>query len=303
MQEKTQPMGASELEQLADKRIELKFMLDEPLAESVMHWARQHLGVDAHCDSRWGDSYEVNTLYLDNDDFDVYYRREGVDGCKHRLRRYGHEHTVWLETKRKRNFVVHKNRTAVDEHEVARWREQVQLQETRTADPALTSQMRAAPESLHRQSHCDNASTVAWCGDWFANRVVQLELKPVVLVHYRRFARTAYLGGESLRLTIDSEIEARVARDWSVATRDEGRQIEQVQQIGGARILELKFNNSMPALFKQLLQAYPILATQFSKFRTAVNICCPVSSKLGQVAHGAQSDNDRGARVQESWLK
>jgi hypothetical protein len=255
--------------QLVNRRIELKFLLDDTLTDSVKDWARQYLGVDAHCDPQLGDSYEVNTLYLDSLEFDVFHQRQGTDRCKHRLRCYGTESTVWLESKRKRRLVVHKNRTAVNLVELRRLREH--------ANPNLTDKDASAPmrpewvaERSNLQLHSEDA--LPWCGDWFIECVVQRRLKPTVLVHYRRFARTARIDGADLRLTIDSEMQARPMHDWKIAPR-EGHALAEIGPPG--KILELKFHNTMPALFKQLLQQYPILATRFSKFRTAVETCFP----------------------------
>lgn len=258
-------VGKPSTERLADKRIELKFVLDDLLAEVVKDWARQHLGVDAHCDPELGDSYEVSTLYLDSPDFDVFHRRKGIGRCKHRLRRYGQEQMVWLETKRKRNFVVRKNRTAVAESELQLLRDQVTAR-TAGIDEIVSSNL---DQSEARSTFEDSKSP--WCGDWYTKRVINRNLRPAVLVHYRRFARMATIGDESLRLTIDSELQGRATNDWNIPARERSS----VQEISKSKILELKFHNTMPTLFKELLRQHSIIATQFSKFRSTVSLCFP----------------------------
>ncbi len=222
-----------------DKRIELKYMLDAKLSTEVRAWAREHLGVDAHCNDSLGDSYDVNTLYLDTPELDLYYRTGNIGKAKHRIRRYGDELTLWVETKRKKANVVNKNRTATSEDEV-----------------------------ISRLSNLTDQTP--WCGDWFAARIIERRMQPTVQVHYRRFARTSTLGGESLRLTIDSQLQARPDDGWNVVSTSENANRERINATD-AEILELKFHNQMPHLFKELLRTFAIPATGFSKFRTAID--------------------------------
>ncbi|TWU55543.1 polyphosphate polymerase domain-containing protein [Rubripirellula reticaptiva] len=225
--------------QIHDKRIELKYVLDAKLSLEVRQWAREHLGVDGHCNDALGDSYDVNTLYLDTAELDIFHRSSDFGKAKHRIRRYGDDSTLWVETKRKKANVVKKNRTATSEQEV----------ESRLTD--LSDQ-------------------TAWCGDWFSDRVVQRQLQPTVQVHYRRFARTSILGGESLRLTIDSQLQASPIDGWNVASTSDVANHAKRMAITSDEILELKFHNQMPHLFKELLRTFAIPATGFSKYRTAV---------------------------------
>ncbi|QDT05388.1 VTC domain protein [Rubripirellula lacrimiformis] len=225
--------------QIHDKRIELKYMLDASLSLQVQQWAREHLGIDRHCNETLGDSYDVNTLYLDTPDYDLFHRTGKAGRAKHRIRRYGDEKSLWIETKRKKQNVVRKNRTAADADEVL-------------------SQL-SAPDD-----------TSPWCGAWFRDRVVDRNLQPAAQVHYRRFARTATFDGESLRLTIDSNLQASPAQGWLVAAASDPHPPSQRLQATDSQILELKFYNHMPHLFKELLRTFAIPATGFSKYRTAV---------------------------------
>ncbi len=224
-----------------DKRIELKYLLDEPLAQSVKEWAREKLGVDPHCCETLVDSYDVHTLYLDTHHWDLYHRTGVVGSTKHRIRRYSHEETLWLECKRKKKEVVRKNRTAVPGNEVF--------------------------ERLSKPSTCEN---LPWCGDWFAQRVADRGLRPAIQVHYRRFARTSTLEGENLRLTIDSQLQASQVSGWDDSLVNSQSDNLPRQDVSPVQILELKFHNHMPVLFKELLQQFALPANGFSKYRTAV---------------------------------
>ncbi len=225
--------------QVHDQRIELKYLLDADLSQQVRQWARERLGVDAHCSDTFGDSYDVTTLYLDTPELDLFHRTGEIGKAKHRIRRYGDEPTLWVETKRKKSDVVNKNRTATNDGEV-----------------------------VARLS--DLSDPTAWCGSWFATRVSERRLQPTVQVHYRRFARTSTLGGENMRLTIDSQLQASAADGWNVASTSDAANQDRIRATD-AEILELKFHNTMPVLFKELLMTFAIPVTGFSKYRTAVN--------------------------------
>ncbi len=254
-----------------DNRIELKYALDEHLAEEVKFWAREQLGVDPHCCGTLGDSYDIHTLYLDTPQLDLYHRTGIAGSSKHRIRRYGSEDTLWLERKRKKNDFVKKSRTAVPEQEVYE----------RFAGRAV-------------------ADSAPWCGDWFAQRVAQRLLRPAIQVHYRRFARTTLLENENLRLTIDSHLQASRVSDWSDSLVAGSGQESPRLAIANIQILELKFHNHMPLLFKELLTKFPIMATGFSKYRTAVSasglIAVEESSDVSCPSHG--SPNELGAPSQ-----
>jgi hypothetical protein len=88
-----------------------------------------------------------------------------------------------------------------------------------------------------------------------------------VLVHYRRLARTAMLNNENLRLTIDSHIQCSLPSQWNVSQRAEVI----VRDVPNVYILELKFCNQMPSLFKDLLRTFPLARTSFSKYRSAID--------------------------------
>ncbi len=227
--------------QVHNKRIELKYLLDTRLSLEVRQWACENLGVDGHCSECLGDSYEINTLYFDTPELSLFHRLSNAGKTKHRIRRYGDETTLWVETKRKKGNVVFKNRTASNESDVT-----------------------------GRLLNLGDDSP--WCGDWFASRILERHLQPTIQVHYRRFARTSTLDGQGMRLTIDSRLQASPANSFNVASSSDKVNRELRTNAASVEILELKFQNSMPHLFKQLLRMFSIPATGFSKYRTAVSM-------------------------------
>lgn len=218
------------------QRIEMKFQLDAKQSQEIRCWAHRHLGVDRNCKSDSDDSYDLNTLYLDSSELDVFHHTGRTGYSKHRIRRYGNEQTLWLETKRKKQMVVSKNRTSVRETEYL--------------------------------SRCLHGSTNDWCGNWFFDRITERMLLPQVQIGYRRFARVSTLDGESLRLTIDSQMKARSAQGWKLS--ESFVNVADAISFADCEILELKFHGSMPWLFKELLRTFSISPTGFSKYRTAM---------------------------------
>ncbi len=215
-------------------RVELKFVVNETVAEQVRRWATQHLGPDGHCDPLLGDGYRVSSLYLDTPGFDIYHRSKPFGQRKFRLRRYGIEETIWLETKQKSNGLSRKRRAAVPESEIAML-----------------------------QLPCNSE----WYGDWFHRRIVTRQLHPVATVTYERFARIGSTSDGDIRLTIDRDLRGTGTSAWLVPRGSS----EEIELLPDGFVVELKFRDVMPVIFKQLLSDLPLHPAMFSKYRAAVD--------------------------------
>jgi hypothetical protein len=224
---------------------EMKFVVDATVADSIAAWAEQHLVADPHAGEN-GEGYCVNSLYLDTPSFDTFRRRPGYRRRKFRLRRYGNEPTIWLEVKRKRNGLVRKRRVAVAESEWSR-----QLQQPGDLD---------------------------WEGAWFRRRLDQRQLQPVCQVTYRRTARVGKSATGPIRLTIDRDLFATHASDWSVPSGS----LSGDPLLSGQRIVELKFRDVLPASFRGLIQDLRLAPSAFSKYRESVAACIPLSRLAGE---------------------
>ncbi|MFG0267357.1 MAG: polyphosphate polymerase domain-containing protein [Rhodopirellula sp. JB055] len=227
-----------------DKRIELKYQLDSSLASEVKQWAREHLTADPNCES--GDSYDVNSLYLDTPQLDLFHQTGRIGRRKYRVRRYGYESKLWLESKSKKKNEVQKNRCVGSEDEVMNTL--LQLNDRNTEGESSTPSF----------------------GDWFRDQAIKKELQPTTQIHYRRFARMGSEQGQNMRLTIDSQLHASPASGWDVASENSDSDRSQRVKATGLEILELKFHRFMPHRFKELLREFPIPLTGFSKYRAAV---------------------------------
>lgn len=224
---------------------EMKFVVNEDIAQTIMAWARQHLAADPHareCD----EGYHVNSLYLDTPDFDTFRRQPGFRRRKFRLRRYGQESTIWLEVKRKRNGHVRKRRVSV-------------------ADAMLIQHL-VQPENPE------------WEGAWFRRRIDQRQLRPVCQVTYRRFARIGMSATGPVRLTVDRDLFAAHATVWQVPAEP----LSGEPLLKSRRIVEFKFRDVLPASFRGLIQDLRLEPATFSKYRECVAACVSLTRLTGE---------------------
>lgn len=121
----------------------------------------------------------------------------------------------------------------------------------------------ASPELL-----MDLRAPESEAGGWFRRECIERQLRPVCEVHYQRLAWST--GGA--RLTIDENLHARFSEVWRVGDDPDGS----VEFDPDLRILELKFRDHMPAIFRILLQEFDLRVTTFSKYRTAVESVVPI---------------------------
>ena len=230
---------------------EIKFLIDEDVANELMNWSSSHLERDPHSDPELGSGYRVNSLYLDTALFDVFHRSEGYRQQKFRLRRYGNESTVWFEQKRKRHGLVRKKRVGVNDVDITR-----RLVQTPDAD---------------------------WDGHWYRHRIEERLLKPVCQITYERVAFVKSISGTPARLTIDSKLVAAPTTDWIVPQAP----LDGEFLLNEKRILELKFRGAMPVLFRELVERHRLQVTSFSKYRTAVERCHALNKGLPHDRRGS----------------
>lgn len=229
---------------------ELKFLLEPAHAVEVLDWARRRLSADPHASGALGDGYFVNNLYLDTPQFDIYRRSEESKRKKFRLRRYNGEATIWLEEKRKRQRRVCKRRTSIAEAE------------------------------LH--SRLFESAGADWLGAWFREQFEVRQLRPVCQTSYHRFARVGETAEGAVRLTIDSCLAACPMDDWRVPASP----LNTASLLGDRRILELKFRDSLPAMFRRLIQDLRLEIASFSKYRASVDACLPAARRSAPTTPG-----------------
>jgi hypothetical protein len=211
---------------------ELKFVVPCSLAAQIREWTRARLSPDPNGSGSLGDAYRITSLYFDTEQFDVFQRNGSFGRSKYRIRRYDASEVAFLERKLKTRGLVSKRRTIVRLDELKR-----------VAGPE--------PEP-------------DWIGCWYHQRLLARQLKPICQISYERTARVAMTGCGPIRLTLDNGIRARPVSGVAFTGVEEGALLLEHKVI-----IELKYRLEMPALFKQLVEAFALNPQPISKYRLA----------------------------------
>ena len=105
---------------------------------------------------------------------------------------------------------------------------------------------------------------------WFVRDLETHHLKPVLLVSYERHAFVGNLDGEAVRLTLDRNLHARECREIVVPGPVDGGAC-----LVADRILEVKFENELPAPIAAVLQSLDLVPESFSKYRCGIETLFP----------------------------
>ncbi|MFO1500351.1 MAG: polyphosphate polymerase domain-containing protein [Verrucomicrobiota bacterium] len=240
-----------------DAAYEIKFVVPTSVAEAALVWARSHMAPDPHASNTDGDGYRVNSLYFDTPRLDVYQRNGSYGKSKYRVRRYGTESTIFLERKLKSRGLVSKRRTRIAEDELSR-----------------LARVELEP---------------GWIGYWFRRRLVARQLEPRCQICYDRVARVGMMPEGPIRLTVDRNVRAFVTGEYQVA-----EMASWMPLLPDRCILELKFRQEMPPLFKSLLQALSLAPQPVSKYRLSVQAfgLAPEANAAQPAAHNGHVTAD-----------
>jgi hypothetical protein len=212
---------------------EVKFVLTEEQAAEVSARVAGHLALDPYADPALGNAYLTTSVYTDTPSFDVFYRTEGYNRDKFRVRRYGHAGPVFVERKTKNGEKVRKHRARINPAEVPE-----------LARPALNGE---------------------WAGEWFHSQILEKRLRPVCRVAYERVAYLGTADGGTVRLTFDRNIRGLLANEWKLEA------VGAVPPLLPDRVVcEFKFRTAMPALFRGVVADLGLTPAAFSKYRSFV---------------------------------
>ena len=253
------PQAGPTANPVRDGAYEIKFLLDHAVADEILKIVRAKMQPDPNADPRLYDRYQINSLYFDNDQLDVFRRMGGFRKRKFRLRRYGLASSLFVERKAKTRGIVRKRRTMIPESELPR------ILET-------------APD-------------VTWDGFWFYRRLVRRGLRPKVHIAYERIARVCMASDGPIRLTVDRKLICRPESSTHFPVLEQGAPL-----FTDKSILELKFKTVLPPLFNTIVREFGLTPVSVSKYRTAIVACglhvgmfggAEVSAKLENAAAGA----------------
>lgn len=226
------------------QRFEFKYFLPRSQARPLIAELRPYMIWDPLAASTDG-AYRVNSLYFDTPDFDCFWDKEaGVsDRKKLRLRYYGDsllpESELYVEIKRKKDVLVIKDRVNIRVHEAKGSRLQRKLQELHKANPSAEFNGEVS---------------------WFLRRN---SLRPKLFISYVRTALLAKRNKE-FRVTLDQDIVAR----QQFALDHNPRRLAGIYP--GGVVLEVKYQNVLPAWFHRILQKFELERLAFSKYGNSV---------------------------------
>lgn len=213
---------------------ELKFLVREEFAGVIANRMRGELDPDPYARGPNGDDYTVSTLYYDTPEMHILRGDRRFGRSKWRIRRYSEEDAVFLERKLRADGMLYKRRT------------------------------RVAPDELERLDQAPaHDPEPGWAGDWFRTRMMRRAMRPVCEIRYDRIARQTVTRDGLARMTLDTGLH------YAAAGNSGFRHAADRPLIAGMAVVELKFHHAPPAVFKSLLESFPIVPARFSKYRTA----------------------------------
>jgi SPX domain protein involved in polyphosphate accumulation len=127
----------------------------------------------------------------------------------------------------------------------------------------LERKMRRGDRLAKRRSAVALAQLDDLADNWFVRRLALRHLAPVCEVTYRRTARQRGEGGA--RLTIDEALVAGRSRQLAFGVDD------RTPILTNRAVVEIKFRDHAPAVFRHLLEEFQLGPQRTSKYRIAVD--------------------------------
>jgi len=235
------------------QRFEIKYQIPSNMVEKLIPEFLKYMNPDPFAKNLPNSFYTVASLYYDSVGFGAYYQKlAGVKTRKKiRLRFYPSDNNYdinsiskfFLEIKRKNNMVIIKDRLDLN---------------------YFTCYNLLRKNQLPKQISEKNDQAVLDEFMWLKN---YNNLNPKVLVVYDRKPFISKVD-PNFRVTLDYNIRA-CKTDWI----DKNPRLEQISP--GTTILEVKFNNILPAWFHFIIQKCNLEYQPFSKYCTSLEKCYP----------------------------
>ena len=219
-----------------DGAFEIKFLLTQEEGSRIVEEARRFLSWDPFSDPSRGNGYQVESLYLDSPQLEVYHRIPGFSRRKFRIRRYGDSDHVFVERKSKRRGLVRKRRTQIP-----------------VTDTLKLGAVQVEPN---------------WVGAWFHDRLQRRSLRPTMQVRYQRIALMGMDSTGPIRITVDSNLQC-----MPIGNFEFHRWEKPLLPVEDRCVLELKFRANIPESFQRLVQQFQLQSQSMSKYRRSVEAC------------------------------
>ena len=229
---------------LMESRYELKYLIPNAQALRVREFVQQHLEVDEYGACQPNLSYPVHSVYLDSDDWKIYWRTINGDKNRFKLRvRYYNESPrtpVFFEIKRRMKDVILKSRCAVK----------------RGGEQAVLAGHVPDPEFLVSTHPAD-----LFALERFLELMLELDAKPKAHVAYLREAYVSPYNNE-VRLTMDRAVKCVPRFDGRLITTMEDPFVCTTDTV----ILELKFTERFPNWYRDLVRSFNCFQTGAAKY-------------------------------------
>lgn len=229
---------------LMDSRYELKYLIPNRVALRVREFVQQYLELDEYGLSQPNLSYPVHSLYLDSDNWEIYWRTVNGDKNRFKLRvRYYTDSPrtpVFFEIKRRMKDVILKSRCAIK-----RGGEEAVLAGHFPEAKYFASTNPAERFALER----------------FLQLMLDLNATPKMHVAYLREAYVSPHNNE-VRLTMDRSVQCVPRPDGQLITRMDEPLVCTTDTV----ILELKFTGRFPNWFRELVQSFNCFQTGAAKY-------------------------------------
>ena len=216
------------------KRYEFKYMLTPQQKEKVLMAMEGHMTLDQYGRTT------IRNIYFDTDTYLLIRRSIEKPAYKEKLRIRSYsqadlDSTVFVELKKKYDYVVYKRRISLPEGEAMEW--------------------------LNRGRHCKKNTQISKEVDYFLD--YYKTLRPSVFLSYEREAFYAN-DGSDFRVTFDDTILCR-QEDLSLCSEVYGTALLPE----GMTLMEIKCSGGIPMWLTRVLSEEHIYKTSFSKYGTA----------------------------------
>lgn len=237
----------------SDQRFEYKYLIPQAVTDDLCRIFRQWLELDEYCLSSPDNCYPVLSLYLDDQSMSLY--RGTSEGLKNRyklrVRAYNDrpESPVFFEIKSRVGRVIRKKRAPVKREN---WE-------------AIIAGQAPSPHAL---ASFDPEAFEGLVD--FTTRTLKTGASPVCFVRYRRQA-FRMRPEKTLRMTLDWNVTTRNAPDWDLRFDGDDWQTVDLGADFEPTVLEVKFSESFPSWFQELVRSFDLRRASVPKYVLSVN--------------------------------